>query len=54
MLERWWWGACGGGEGGHPPGARRGQWSVAVSRNWRITFDTAGGLVSHLDLEDYH
>ena len=35
-------------------GARRGQWSVAVSRNWRITFNTAGGVVSHLDLEDYH
>jgi len=35
-------------------GARRGQWSVAVSGNWRITFDEADGVVSALDLEDYH
>ena len=35
-------------------GIRRGQWSVAVSRNWRITFEEEDGIVSHLNLEDYH
>ena len=35
-------------------GVRRGQWSVAVSRNWRITFEEEDGIVSRLNLEDYH
>ena len=35
-------------------GQRRGEWSVSVSGNWRITFEAAAGYVDHLNLEDYH
>ena len=35
-------------------GQRRGQWSVSVSGNWRITFEEAEGNVEQLNLEDYH
>ena len=35
-------------------GRRRGQWSVSVSANWRITFEEEGGHIDRLDLEDYH
>jgi proteic killer suppression protein len=37
-------------------GDRRGQWSLTVSRNWRITFvvDEKDGEIVDLDFEDYH
>jgi proteic killer suppression protein len=39
----------------HPlRGARRGEWSVWVTRNFRITFGVGGEDVSNIDLEDYH
>jgi len=39
----------------HPlKGDRRGQWSITVSGNWRITFRFAGGNALDVDLIDYH
>jgi toxin HigB-1 len=39
----------------HPlKGERKGQWSVTVSGNWRLTFREAEGELFDLDLEDYH
>jgi toxin HigB-1 len=39
----------------HPlKGGRRGEWSVWVSGNYRITFRVDGEDVSDLDFEDYH
>ncbi|MCY3700287.1 MAG: type II toxin-antitoxin system RelE/ParE family toxin [Gemmatimonadetes bacterium] len=36
-------------------GDRRGEWSVSVSGNWRITFEErGGGILDRLNLEDYH
>lgn len=35
-------------------GNREGQWSISVSRNWRITFEEQAGSIEYLDLEDYH
>ena len=35
-------------------GDRAGAWSLAVSGNWRITFDVIDNAIVHLDLEDYH
>jgi toxin HigB-1 len=37
-------------------GNRKGTWSLAVTRNWRITFavDQAEGQILELDYEDYH
>ena len=35
-------------------GDRRGQWSVSVSGNWRITFEEDSGYIDRLNLEDYH
>lgn len=35
-------------------GRREGTWSVAVSGNWRLTFDADGDEIHNLDLEDYH
>jgi proteic killer suppression protein len=35
-------------------GRRDGTWSVAVSGNWRLTFDVDGHEIHNLDLEDYH
>lgn len=35
-------------------GDRRGEWSVSVSGNWRITFEEVGSSVERLHLEDYH
>ena len=35
-------------------GTRQAEWSVAVSGNWRITFEEAGGFIDSLNLEDYH
>ena len=39
----------------HPlSGDRAGTWSISASGNWRITFDIEDGIISNLDLEDYH
>jgi proteic killer suppression protein len=41
----------------HPlSGDRKGTWSLAVTRNWRITFgiDLANKEIVDLDYEDYH
>jgi proteic killer suppression protein len=39
----------------HPlKGDRRGEWSVWVSANYRLTFRVEGEDVSDLDFEDYH
>ena len=36
-------------------GDRKGQWSMTVTRNWRMTFDlNADGALIEMDLEDYH
>ncbi len=35
-------------------GDRRGEWSIAVSGNWRITFEERNGSIHQLNLEDYH
>ena len=39
----------------HPlKGARRGQWSVRVSGNWRVVFRFEGTEAVDVDLIDYH
>ncbi|MCI0400061.1 MAG: type II toxin-antitoxin system RelE/ParE family toxin [Gammaproteobacteria bacterium] len=39
----------------HPlKGDRRGQWAIAVSGNWRITFEFRDGNAYLMDYEDYH
>ena len=39
----------------HPlKGDRKGQWSITVSGNWRITFEFRDGNTYLLDYEDYH
>ena len=39
----------------HPlKGARRGEWSVSVTGNYRITFRVDGEDAGDIDLEDYH
>jgi plasmid maintenance system killer protein len=37
-------------------GSRKGTWSIAVTRNWRITFrlDRKQGEIVDLNYEDYH
>jgi proteic killer suppression protein len=35
-------------------GDRAGTWSISVSGNWRLTFETKQGEIYNLDLEDYH
>jgi proteic killer suppression protein len=35
-------------------GARRGEWSVWVTGNYRLTFRIGGEDVTDIDLEDYH
>lgn len=37
-------------------GARKGVWSLHVSRNWRLTFRVEGDAIETFDLnyEDYH
>ena len=43
------------GFGLHPlKGNRAAQWSVKVSRNWRIVFRIEEGNVQEVDLLDYH
>ncbi|MDE2791637.1 MAG: type II toxin-antitoxin system RelE/ParE family toxin [Paracoccaceae bacterium] len=34
-------------------GARRYEWSVSVSGNWRITFEERNGGIERVNLEDY-
>jgi len=39
----------------HPlKGERRGQWSITVNGNWRVTFEFRDGNAYVLDYEDYH
>jgi proteic killer suppression protein len=39
----------------HPlKGERKGEWSVSVSGNWRVTFRFDEGDVVDLNFEDYH
>ncbi len=36
-------------------GDRAGDWSLVVTRNWRLTFRiTASQVIEDMDLEDYH
>ena len=35
-------------------GNRRGEWSISVSGNRRITFEEESGYINGLNLEDYH
>ncbi len=35
-------------------GDRRGEWSVTISGNCRITFEYENGVIDRLNLEDYH
>ena len=35
-------------------GTRQVEWSVAISGNWRITFEEVEGNIDGLNLEDYH
>jgi proteic killer suppression protein len=35
-------------------GARKGTWSLHVSRNWRMTFRIEDDEITDLNLEDYH
>ncbi len=35
-------------------GARRYEWSVSVSGNWRITFEERNDGIERVNLEDYH
>ena len=35
-------------------GDRKGQWSITVSGNWRLTFEFKDGNAYLLDYEDYH
>jgi toxin HigB-1 len=43
------------GFGLHPlKGKLKGRWSIAVSGNWRLTFEFKEGHVHVLDYEDYH
>lgn len=35
-------------------GTRKGEWSVKVSGNWRVTFRWAGKDTELVDYEDYH
>jgi len=39
----------------HPlKGNRKGNWSISVSGNWRITLELTDGNVYIVDYEDYH
>ncbi len=39
----------------HPlKGDRKGLWSIAVSGNWRVTFEFTEGNVCIVNYEDYH
>ncbi len=39
----------------HPlKGARKGEWTVSVSGNWRLTFEFANGHAINVDYKVYH
>lgn len=39
----------------HPlKGGRKGEYAIAVTGNWRITFTVLGNKVTNLNFEDYH
>ena len=39
----------------HPlKGARKAEWAISVSGNWRITFEFRDGHAYQLNYEDYH
>ena len=39
----------------HPlKGARKGTWSVSISKLWRVTFKFDGKDITDVDYEDYH
>jgi len=39
----------------HPlKGARKGVWSLTITRNYRLTFRIQDRIVSEIDIEDYH
>ena len=42
--------------GAHPlTGDRRGEWSLFLTKNWRMTFAiNEAGAIEDMDLEDYH
>ncbi|MBW4595929.1 MAG: type II toxin-antitoxin system RelE/ParE family toxin [Brasilonema angustatum HA4187-MV1] len=35
-------------------GDRKGEWSVTVSKNWRVTFTFQDGNAYDVNYEDYH
>jgi proteic killer suppression protein len=35
-------------------GDRKGEYSITVTGNWRITFKSDGNIVADVDFEDYH
>ncbi|MEE9157956.1 MAG: type II toxin-antitoxin system RelE/ParE family toxin [Gammaproteobacteria bacterium] len=35
-------------------GTRKGEYSVTVTGNWRITFRVADNIITELNFEDYH
>jgi proteic killer suppression protein len=35
-------------------GARKGVWSLHVTRNWRLTFQIKDNEILDVDYEDYH
>ena len=35
-------------------GSRKGEYSITVTANWRITFTVRGNAVTDLNFEDYH
>ena len=35
-------------------GGRKGEYSITVTANWRITFTVQGNMVTNLNFEDYH
>lgn len=35
-------------------GSRKGEFSITVTGNWRITFTVQGNAVTNLNFEDYH
>jgi toxin HigB-1 len=39
----------------HPlRGSRKGEYSITVTGNWRVTFRLEGTIITDLDFEDYH
>ncbi len=43
------------GYGLHPlTGKRKGEWSITITRNWRVTFRFDGTDVVEVNFEDYH